>query len=169
MRIKKMIVKVEVDCQKSIAELTKAVKCDMVNSDINDNNFPLTEKGKQEKQCVLIRANEKALDNPDEYLNKFDLKPGKLEDLLAFGAKFPESGFELPIFALGSKFSSIHGNRRYPVLCNSFPGQRCLSLGEFSWQGWSHQRMHLCVHIDNVRKSYSEEVFSDCLILAVSK
>lgn len=75
----------------------------VVDSHITTENFLLTGKGKWEVEYEIIYLN-RAISFGDSCteIKIRKLEPAKIEDLLAFGAKYPDIQREFTLFALGS-------------------------------------------------------------------
>ncbi len=121
-----------VDYGMSLADMIKAGKYDWVNDDITVEHFPITGSGKVEVSFELVHLN-KSISSKEVLLHmeKNNLRPATLAELLAFGAKYPEKQREFPIIALGSSWVNRDGNRRVPYLYG-YDSERYLDL---SWFG----------------------------------
>jgi hypothetical protein len=112
---------------------------DWKNADITPKRFPITGKGIVEYEGCLVHfnrdtesaANIKAIESADT-ANPWSA--GKIEHLLAFGAKFPEEQRKYPIIGLGS-VAKVSGNRNVPGLWGS-RSKRNLYLPWFV-DGWN--------------------------------
>jgi hypothetical protein len=127
---------ITVDYNHSLADMIKAGNYDWVNSDINSKHFPVKGKGKHELEAVLFHfdryiESEEAIAEMD----KQGYRPGKVEELLALGEKYPDLQKEFPIVALGSVWRGRHGRRH--VACLFWPDRgRDLGLDWFDCR-WS--------------------------------
>jgi len=126
-----------VDYGMSLADMIKVGKYDWFNDDITAEHFPIKGNGKDEVDFQLVHLNKSA--SSEEvllHMEKNNLRPATLAELLAFGAKYPEIQREFPICALGSSWVDRGGDRRVPCLGRSGSG-RLLGLGWFDgdWHG----------------------------------
>ncbi len=131
------IYSVFVDYSISLVNMIKAGKYDWINDDITAEHFPNTGSGKAEVDFQLVHLNKSA--NSEEvllHMEKNNLRPATLFELLAFGAKYPELQREFPICALGSSWVLRDGDRRVPYL-GRYDSGRGLSLDWFDvdWDG----------------------------------
>ena len=103
---------VTVDYGKTLKEMIAAGQYDWENSDINSDNFQIEGDGTVETKLELVHLNKDASTKEVEaYFEKNGLRAATLEELLAFGAKFPEVQREFPVIALGSAWVSPDGRR----------------------------------------------------------
>lgn len=105
-----------VDYAESLEEMIAAGNYDWKNSDITPEHFPILGKGKVELKPHLIHFN-RVIDSDDvlkspEMIGK---RPGKIEELLAFGKTYPEMQRKFPVVALGS-VAGLDGHRRVACL-----------------------------------------------------
>ena len=108
---------VTVDYSRSLAQMIAAGKYDWVNDDITEKHFPMKGNGKVELNLELAHFNKYiSSDDAIAELKKRGLRPATLWELLAFGAKFPETQREFPIVALGSVWRDLDGDRNVPYL-----------------------------------------------------
>ncbi len=126
-----------VDYTMSLADMIKVGKYDWVNNDITAEHFPITGSGKAEIDFQLVYLDKSA--NSEEvllHMEKNNLRPATLFELLAFGAKYPELQREFPICALGSSWVGSDGNHYMPYLYR-FDSRRDLNLRWFGgdWNG----------------------------------
>ena len=106
-----LVLSVIVDYTMSLADMIKAGKYDWTNHDITEKRFPVKGEGKKETAVELIHFNRVMNSNQvEQELDKMGLRPGTIEELLAFGATFPETQRKFPILALGS-VAEISGGR----------------------------------------------------------
>lgn len=101
-----------VDYNMSLAEMIKVGKYDYVNGEIASKNFPIMGSGKVDISFELVHLNKSA--SSEEvllHMEKNNLRPATLAELLAFGAKYPEIQREFPIVALGSFWINGDGIR----------------------------------------------------------
>jgi hypothetical protein len=131
------IYSVVVDYDMSFADMIKVGKYDWVNDDITAEHFPITGSGKVDISFELVHRNIAA--NSKEilfYMEKNNLRPATLFELLAFGAKYPGKQREFPIIALGSSWVVSDGDRGVPDLDGN-DSKRYLGLDWFDndWGG----------------------------------
>lgn len=122
----------------NLDQMIEAGGYDSVNYDITTTNFPVKEKGTPEVSIKLVHFNrsigsEEALSQ----LNKMNLRPATLPELLAFAAKYPSVHCNFPVVALGSTWEDNGGFRSVPYLWSSYTGERRLGLspvrGTWDW------------------------------------
>lgn len=150
--------RVTVDYTKSLAEMIAAGKYDYVNPYINEKNFPIkrpksvAQTGHKEVhsgngpyrtpeptagnivELVLIHQMSKMVSTEDilKYLDKNDLRPATLAELLAFGAENPEIQRRFLIVALSSSWLCSLGRHCVPYL---WGGSDDRDLGLY-WSEW---------------------------------
>ena len=101
---------------------------DWKNDDINKKNFPVKGDGTVERALELAHYGKNM--STDAVLAAIDAtgyRPATIEELLAFGAKYPELQREFPIVALGSVWRGWHGLRLVACL-DDWDGERDLDL-----------------------------------------
>jgi hypothetical protein len=113
------IFKVEVDYGLTLAEMIMAGKYDWTSSNITPEHFPIQGEGRVERELTFVHFNK--VMTTDEVLAELDrrgLRPGggKIEELLALGAKFPDLQRQFPIVAIGSSFVGGGGFRSFACL-----------------------------------------------------
>ncbi len=136
-----------VDYSRSLAKMVKAGNYDYVNNNIIEKNFPLHFRSQTEVtavgggpfrtpgrvhedngEFVLVHLDRIATtDEVLQHLNKLGLEPAEIEELLAFGEKYPDIQREYPIVVLGSVWRSPDGYRFCPGLYGD-SGRRVLRL-----------------------------------------
>lgn len=120
-----------VDYDLSLNDMIAAGRYDWSNSDITAENFPINGKGKAEIWLELVHFDRAiSTDEAIKELDRQDLRPAKIEELLAFGATYSEKQREFPIICLGSVWVGRR-DRSVPCLDQSDSG-RGLDL---SWIG----------------------------------
>jgi hypothetical protein len=126
---------------------------DWKNDDITVKRFPIVGKGKVEFEDTIfhfdhIISSEDAVKEIIAADTKNPWEPGKIENILAYGAKNPEEQRKFPIVGLGS-VGEVHGHRDVLYLYRD-DSERCLSL---SWWvvGW-----HAHYRFLGVRKKVSQ-------------
>ncbi len=104
--------RVTVDYGASLGDMIQAGGYDWANPEIAVRHFPILGSGVSEVDVVPVH-----LDRPvstERALAELDgrgLRPALLEELLAFGARYPDKQREFPIVALGSIWRSPGGHR----------------------------------------------------------
>lgn len=122
-----------VDYSLSLPEMIAAGCYDWTDSDINAANFPLSlpkgqGEGSIETEGELFHFNRNIdFDEAIREMKKDGYRPATIEELLAFGAKYPELQREFPIIAARSVWRCSHGNRNVAYLGRS-GAERVLSL-----------------------------------------
>lgn len=108
-------VKVLVDYGRSVSDGITAGKYDWVEDSITEKNIPTTQSDKAELEIQLLYFG--------KYMNtelvfvemeKQNLRPATLQELLAIGEKYPEIQREFPVVALGSFWVDPDGHERVP-------------------------------------------------------
>lgn len=124
--------KIAVNYCMSLKDMISAGKYDGVNSDINDKNFPTEKHGHEEVETRLIHFDRNiSTENAIKELDKMDLRPANLAELLAFGAKYPDEQRKFPIVALGSVWRGM--DDRFVAYLWGYSGTRGLDLDWFSY------------------------------------
>ena len=119
---------VTVNYGKTLEEMVSAGQYDWSRDNINSTNFPITGEGVVEVNLELVHLNKVvSTDEVMAYLEANGLRAVTLEELLAFGAKYPEIQREFPVIAIGSSWVGPGGDRRVPYLGRS-GSERSLSL-----------------------------------------
>ena len=125
---------VTVDSRQTFAQMIEAGAYDHVNSHITEASFPVDRGDVAARELILTHLG--GVSSTDLVLHEMDnlgVRSGRIEDLLAFGATYPELQRQFPIVALGAIESSY---RRRPFLWGS-PRVRHLDLrfDEKIWGG----------------------------------
>ena len=97
---------------------------DWKNDDINKKNFPVKGDGTVERALELAHYGKNM--STDAVLAAIDAtgyRPATIEELLAFGAKYPDLQREFPIVALGSVWRGWGGNRGVACLYGGDAGR----------------------------------------------
>lgn len=115
-----LVLRFTVDYSLTLEEMIALGQYDWKNDDITAGRFPVKGKGKKEVVGELVKyestmSSEAVLAD----LDKNGLRPATIEELLAFGAAFPELQRKFPIVALGS-IAEVDGGR----------GMACLGRGD---------------------------------------
>jgi hypothetical protein len=128
------IFELEVDYGETYEQMVSVGTYDCRNNDINAKKFPIKGTGRARFQGKLFHFN-RVIESPDA-ITQIEVadtenpwSAGKIEHLLAFGAKFPEEQRKYPIIGLSS-VARVGGHRYVPVLWNYGAG-RDLRLGWF--------------------------------------
>ena len=128
---------VAVDYGKSVEEMVSSGNYDWKNDDINSRNFPVKGEGMVNVNLELVHL-DKSVGSEEvlAYLEANGMRPATVEELLAFGATYPEIQREFPIICLGSSWVDPDGGRVVPYLSGS-GSRRGLSLYWFGddWRG----------------------------------
>ncbi len=105
-----------VDYTMSLSDMVSAGQYDWVNPEITEANFPKTRTGSISLNAELLHFNRTiSSENALKEMEKLGFRPATIEELLAFGAKYPELQRQFPIVALGSS-CVLGGDRRVPCL-----------------------------------------------------
>lgn len=126
--------RVAVDYGQTLAQMIANGKYDNANSDINQNNFPVSSNGKQDVVIELVHFGRDM--ESEAVLKELDargLRAATLPELLAFGASCPEKQREFPIVALGSVWRSRSGFRHVPSLGRYGSGRELSLLWFDDW------------------------------------
>ena len=124
---------VTVDYGMTLGDMVAAGGYDAKNDYITQENFPITGAGMVEVEFHLVHLNRYAsTDAALVELNRQGFRPAKIEELLAFGARYKNLQKEFPIVALGSVWQSRSGDRLVANL-DYWDGERNLVLG---WVGY---------------------------------
>lgn len=108
---------VTIDYAKSLEQMKSDGQYDWSNDDINGENFPITGEGTVEVNLELVHFN-RVFDTAvvEAELDKMGFRPVTIEELLAFGATYPEVQREFPVVAFGSSWVDPRGRRCVPFL-----------------------------------------------------
>ena len=120
----------------SLEEMITVGRYDWKNNDITEKRFPVKGEGVVDVDIQLVHF-DRVMDSSDEVIRELDkmgLRPAKIEELLAFGVKFPDIQRQFPIVALGSVWRIAGGGRYVPYLGGRGTG-RYLGLYWFEG-GW---------------------------------
>lgn len=119
---------ITIDYSLSLIQMIKLGHYDWVDSDITEKKFPFEGSGKKEAEIVLVHLNKVA--STDEVFRELDrrnLRPAKIEELLAFAAKFPEEQRKYPVVALGAVWQDSSGSH-YCLYLYESASERSLHL-----------------------------------------
>ncbi len=108
----KVVYRVMVDYDCSLAQMIEAGNYEEVDISITHENFPIQGFGRLEKEIILFRFN-RAMSSRQiiTEMDKQGCRPAKIEELLALGKAQPEIQRKSPIIAMGSilKNSEVPG------------------------------------------------------------
>lgn len=126
---------VTVNYDLSLGEMIEAGRYNWVHSDITSKHFPIKGEGTKEVVTELVHFNRyMESDVVLRELDKSSLRPATIEELLAFGAKYPETQRQFPIVVLGSFWWHL-GVRLVPFLwCRSVGRGLDLDWSELWWR-----------------------------------
>lgn len=131
----KFVYDIVVDYNQSLADMIKAGKYDLVDSYINAKRFPLKGKGKHELNATLFHFNRYIKsDDAIAEMDRQGYRPGRIEELLALGEKYPDLQKEFSIVALGSVWRIRPNDHCVPSLLWDESG-RNLGIVSFN-DGW---------------------------------
>jgi hypothetical protein len=137
----------------TLGQLIATGKYDWVSPDINDEHFLLTQKGTMRTFAHPVDLGRgRMVRNSDAKIElaKSGLHPANIEQLLAFGAAYPNEQRKYPIIALES-VSQIHGHQCVAFLAAD-RGSRI--AGILAWDDdWSTAMRFLVVYGQHLRKS----------------
>ncbi|MCD4693745.1 hypothetical protein K8R62_00060 [bacterium] len=124
---------VAIDYAKTIDEMVSAGHYDWKNDDINSKNFSVSGEGVVNVNLELVHLN-KTVSSEDVliYLEKNEMRPATVAELLAFGATHPEVQREFSIICLGSSWVDSDGHRLVPYLLRD-GSKRYLNLHWFDY------------------------------------
>ena len=128
---------VTVDHGQTLEEMIAAGRYDMRKNYITAEHFPVQGTGKVDVELHLVHLNRSASTNTVlAELDRRNLRPATLPDLLAFGAKYHNIQKDFPIVALGSVWQDRYG-RRIVAGLELWDGGRALGLFwiEGGWGG----------------------------------
>jgi hypothetical protein len=111
------IFKVTVDYTKSLADMILSGKYDYVNGDITSEHFPFGAVSPEQVEIRLVHLGREATtDEVLAELDKMNLRPATLAELLALGAAHPDLQRKFWMVALGSRWSDPDGRVGVPLL-----------------------------------------------------
>ena len=127
-----------VDYSQSLEQMIAEGNYDWKNSDITAKRFPVVGNGIEQFEAKLFHFDRNTVSQDNVDAIKADdpanpWEPGKIEHLLAFGAKYPEEQRKYPVIALGS-VARVCGGRSVPCL-NRGGAERDLSWWGDGWGG----------------------------------
>ena len=124
---------VTIDYRQTLDQMITAGGYDHVNRHITESSFPVAGGDAAERELTLVHLGRVA--STDELLHQLEtlaVRSGRIEELLAFGAAYPQTQRQYPIVAVGA----LDEYRRRPFLWGS-PRVRHLDLrfDEKIWGG----------------------------------
>jgi len=126
---------VTVNYDLSVEAAVKAGKYDWSDDDITSRNSRSNHKGTADVEITLVHFNR--FTKSDEVIRELDkqnLRPAELLELLAFGAKYPELQRDFPIVGLNSVWQDPDGGRRCAYLYGGGSGRNlCLDWFDVKW------------------------------------
>jgi hypothetical protein len=108
---------VTIDYRQPFRQMIAAGAYDDVNSHITEASFPLQRGGLAARELILLQLG--GIASTDAVLHALDdigVRSARIEELLAFGATYPQAQRQFPIVALGAIETSY---RRRPFLWGS--------------------------------------------------
>ncbi len=116
---------VEIDGTKTIEQLIRLGGYDLINSEINENNFPIVNKTKR-ISIIEVFTFSKLIPFTEVMIRmkRGDCRPITIEELLALGIKDPELQKHTNIISLGSVFKDMHQEFRVPILSSDGPKRK---------------------------------------------
>jgi hypothetical protein len=125
-----------VDYGLSVETAVRAGRYDWSNDNITSRNFPTKRKEKRQVVVELVHLDRSAsTEDVLRELDKADMRPAELHELLALGEVYPELQRGFPVVALGSVWQYQNGYRDVPYLYRR-GAERLLDLSwiEFDWR-----------------------------------
>lgn len=124
-----------VDRSQPLQNMIAAGKYDWVNFNITPEHFPAGRSGVTEAEAVLVHF-DRSITTGEALgeLERANLRPADLPELLAFGAQHPDVQREFPIVELASVWSARDDYRNVASLCGGAGGRSLL----LNWleHGW---------------------------------
>lgn len=119
------------------AELVAAGHYDYVSPDITEEHFRVGWGDRDIESFIVHLHLPTSTDNVVKEMERHDLRPATMPELLAFGAQHPNSQREFPILALGSIWDDPQSGYRRAVRILEHPGDRRLDLSWDHGAGWN--------------------------------
>ncbi len=138
--MKKRTYKVTVDYGQTFEAMVAAGNYDDVFPSVSSDRFPITGEGKVERELLLARVPDDPKYSPRSAseviaeLDRHGLRPAKIEDLLALGARYPGLQREFQIVVIGSRWADPDGGHVFPFL-SYHEGERILNGDDFTGGG----------------------------------
>jgi hypothetical protein len=125
---------VTIDHQQSFGQMIAAGTYDHVNYQITEANFPVQRTNVATRELILVHLGRvTSTDALRQELDDLGAPSGRIEELLAFGATYPQAQRQFPIVALGAFETSY---RRHPFLWGSSRVRHLdLRFDEKIWSG----------------------------------
>lgn len=127
-----------VDYGMKLEAMIKVGRYDWVNSDITAEHFPMQGEGRVDlgAQLVHFGRDREDADVTAEF-DRLGLRDGAIEELLAFGVKFPDLQRKFPIIGRKSVWRHRFGRSCCPCLGAGGGGRYLdLSFREYGWNGY---------------------------------
>lgn len=128
-----------VNYSKTLKQMIAAGRYEYVDDDMTAENFPIDGQGQEEVEYKLVHFNRFVCTHEvlDE-LKRRGLRAAKLEELLAFGKKYPKIQLSFPIVGLGS----VSLDYRFPEVpsLSRVDDERDLSLEQYRQEWWDNYR-----------------------------
>lgn len=148
---------VTIDYGITLQAMIAAGRYDWTNSDVIAEHFPSPKAaGKVDADLQLAHFNR--ITGSHEALRRLDrrgYRASTIEELLAFGATYPEEQLKHSIVALGAFWQRLFSNHHVAYLCKRDPGRRCLDLEEFEG-GWAESCRFLGIRKERDHTSLEE-------------
>ncbi|MFZ2189514.1 MAG: hypothetical protein WAV48_01920 [Candidatus Magasanikiibacteriota bacterium] len=127
---------VVIDYGKTVEQMKKDGRYNWSNDNISSRNFPVSGTGTANVTLELVHLN-KAASSKDvlSHMEANGLRAATVEELLMFGATYPDVQREFPIVCLGSSWVDPDGSRFVPFL-DRYVSDRGLRLYWFGL-GWN--------------------------------
>jgi hypothetical protein len=133
---------VTIGYRQTLEQMIAAGGYDQVDRHITQSSFPVTPGGDAERELTLVHIGRVvSTDELMHYLEDLAVRSGRIEELLAFGAAYPQAQRQYPIVAVGA----LDEYRRRPFLWGS-PCVRHLDL-RFDEKIWGGSIRFLTVEI----------------------
>lgn len=135
---------IAVDYNMSLEDMIAAGRYDWANGDITKERFPIKGKGVKEFAVTLVHFGHfMSSDNAVKEMKKKWLRPATHDELLSFGAKYPDMQREFLIVALG--FSALMYDARFVLYLIKGCSGRHLNFGLWG-DGWNGDCRFLAIH-----------------------
>jgi hypothetical protein len=140
-----------IDYGTPLDELVAAGNYDYISPDITEEHFRVGLGGRDIESFVVHLHRPTSTDNVVNEMDRHDLRPATIPELLAFGAKYPNPQREFPILALGSTWDDPQSGYRRAARILEHPSDRRLDLA------WDHGvEWHQLYHFLAVQKQVCE-------------